>query len=283
MNREVSQVVKLWLVQMECEVGDKQGNAKKILEYVNRAVEAAVDLVAFPELSLTGYACHETFFELAEPIPGPSTMEIEQEARRKGIYVTFGMPELEGTRIYNSAPLFGPYGLVGVWRKLILATAWTPTLIYDEGMYFQPGNEIVTFKTRFGKLGVVICRDILYPEITRVHCYRGALLLLCLSAVPFPERFHVYGRARTQEGFAWLGYVNQAGAQGNVKLTGGSCIISYTNSIEKVASIGEQAKEEIIEQEIDLDATSRAKLASTIERVWRTDILRKATEVVSQQ
>ena len=118
--------MKLWLVQMEPTLYDKASNAEKILGYIDRAAEGGVDLVVLPEMALTGYMCQERFFELAEPVPGPSTLKIMNRAREKNVYVLMGMPELKGTYIYNSAVLFGPEGLAGVYRKLVLATFWSP-------------------------------------------------------------------------------------------------------------------------------------------------------------
>lgn len=278
--------MKLWVVQMEPKLLDKKANIEKIVNYMGRAAEAKVDLLVFPEMALTGYMCQEKFFELAEPVPGPSTQELMNHAKKKNLYVLLGLPELSNAYVYNSAALLGPEGLVGVYRKLVLATVWSPTTIFDEGMFFKHGVNIETFDTRFGRIGVEICRDIYYPEITRAQAYQGAMILVCISAAPgisLYERFHVLARARAQENCSWFIYVNHAGKQKNAFFGGGSCIVSYTNEIKKIASAGNEAKEEVIEQEIDMNETLKERLSR-----WylvgdsRADLLQQAADIVSE-
>ncbi|MBI2860479.1 MAG: carbon-nitrogen hydrolase family protein [Chloroflexi bacterium] len=277
--------MKLWLVQLEPKLFDKQANTAKILDYVDRAADAGLDLVVFPEMALTGYMCQERFYELAEPVPGPSTAPIMEKAREKGVYVLIGLPELRGSYVYNSAALFGPDGLCGIWRKLVLATLWSPAAIYDEGMFFKPGVDIDTFDTRLGRVGVEICRDIYYPEITRAHAYRGALLLLCISAVPGQvyQRFHTLAKARALENCAWFGYVNQAGRQKQTVFGGGSCVIDQFGDVRQTASAGGEAGEEVIEQEIDMEQAHKERLSRWyIVGQTRPDILRRAADIVSE-
>ena len=277
--------MKLWLIQFQASLRNKRDNVEKMLSYVDRAAKARVDLVAFPELSLTGYVCHEKHRELAESIPGPSTTPIIDLAKREGIYVTLGMSELSGSYIYNSAPLFGPEGVVDIWRKLFLATALTPQCVFEEGMFFKMGSDIVTSDTRQGKLGVMVCKDIFYPEIARTHAVRGALLLLCLSAAPFslPKlSFLPVGKARAIENVAWFGYVNLVGVEDGVTFTGGSFIANQLGEAVKCASEGEEAQEEILECEIDTQAALKTRLSSTWLKEVRPDILRLASEAAAQ-
>jgi predicted amidohydrolase len=251
--------MKLWLIQFQSSLCDKRDNTERILNYIERAAEARVDLVAFPELSLTGYVCHEKYRELAEPIPGPSTQPIIDLAKKEGVYVTLGMSELGGSYIYNC--------------------------IYDEGMFFKIGTDIVTFDTRLGKLGIMVCKDIFYPEIARTHAVRGALLILCLSAAPFsaPEAwFQPVGRARAIENVAWFAYANLVGVQESVTFTGGSFISNQRGEFVVSASVGDKAKEEILECEIDTGAALKARLNSTWLKEVRPDILRAAAEAAAK-
>lgn len=277
--------MKIWLVQFQASLSNKQANLEKKLDYAEKAVSAGVELVVFPELSLTGYVCHDKLRDLAEPVSGPSTRPLADFCQKEGLYVTFGMPELAGSYIYNSTPLFGPEGLAGVYRKLVLATAWTPQCIYEEGMFFKTGNDIVTFDTRMGKLGPMICKDLFYPEIARTHAVRGALLLFCQSAAPFsgPKAwFQPVGLARAIENVAWFGYVNLAGVEEAVHFTGGSFIANQRGEIIRSASSGEDAREEVLEVDIDLKAALKARLASTWLKEVRPDILRLASEAAAR-
>ena len=78
--------MKLWLVQMDTKLGDKKANASKMLGHLADAAKTGVDLIVFPELVLTGYFCHQRFPELAETIPGPSTMEILETVKNSNMY-----------------------------------------------------------------------------------------------------------------------------------------------------------------------------------------------------
>lgn len=285
--------MKIWLIQFEASLGNKRDNVEKMLDYIDRAARAKVNVVAFPEMALTGYQCHEKFRELAEPIPGPSTQPIADLAKKEGIYVTLGMPELAGYYMYNSAPLFGPEGVAGVWRKPFLATARAPVpggqpgecVLLDEAMYFKAGTDIPTFDTRFGKLGIMICKDIWYPEIARTHAVRGAPLLLCISAAPLTwptALFLPIGRARAMENMTWLGYVNLVGVEDSVPFKGGSFIANHVGEVVASASAGEEAREEIVEGEIDTEALLKAKLSSTFLKEVRPDILRLAAEAAAR-
>ncbi len=281
--------MKLWLVQMDTRLGDKKANASKMLDYLADAAKSGVDLIIFPELALTGYLCHQRFPELAEVIPGPSTMKIMEMAKNSNIYVVVGMPEVRGPYIFNSAVIFGPEGIAGVYRKLVLATAWSNVCTFDEGMYFKPGSDIITPDTRFGKIGLEICRDIYYPEIDRAHSHRGAFLLTCISAVPYPreyivpsERFQMLGKARSLENCACFAYVNRVGVEEDVTYGGGSFITNERGEIQKIASHGDEAKEEVLEHELDVKAVLKAKHASIFVRDARPDIMRRAADILSQ-
>src|SRR6185312_12432170 len=96
--------VRVALAQIEPVTADKAANLAKFCCFLERA-----QLVIFPELALTGYACGDQFFTLAEPIPGPTTERLAAEARVRGVYIIWGMAEegLPGV-LYNSAVLVGP-------------------------------------------------------------------------------------------------------------------------------------------------------------------------------
>ena len=280
---------KVWLVQMESKPCDKKGNADKIVSYLDKAVKAKASLVAFPECSLTGYLIREKSWELAEPIPGPSTQEIMEKAKKEGIYVVLGMPELDNAYVYNSAPMFGPEGLVGIYRKLFLPTFWTPMLSFEEDVFFKPGLNPVTFDTELGRIGVIICRDIFFAEAARAHALRGALLIICIMGAPLAfdptmRIAHIFAQARALENAAWFAVVNIVGRQGTIYFSGGTLIANNLDEIVKMASMGKDAKEEIVEVELDTEAMLRARIAANKVACFdmRPSILRKVADIAEQ-
>lgn len=278
--------MKIWLIQMEPGLEDKEGNLLKIHSYLDRAVKERVDLIAFPELALTGYMCRTAFFELAEPIPGPSTEEIIQRAIKQNIYVVLGMPELKEGHIHNSAAFIGPKGLLGIYRKLYLPNHISAKgVTYEEQMFFKPGNEIVTFETEFGKIGIEICYDIWFPEIARSHAVSGAWLILNLTAGPVgvPEVFRLLSRARAMENICYFGMVNQVGHQGNVVFGGGSCLAGYFSEMKVEGSIGEMAKEEVLECHVSQVEVQRHRFYLPVLRNARPEMAEEYWKILKKR
>jgi predicted amidohydrolase len=117
--------IKLALAQISSNRENKKGNFQKIEAITLKAKEQGADLAIFPELSLSGYVIRDQFYELAETIPGPTVEKVEKLAKKTGMHVIFGMPELsEKTQatVFNTAVLVGPKGLIGKYRKMYLPT-----------------------------------------------------------------------------------------------------------------------------------------------------------------
>jgi predicted amidohydrolase len=216
---------KIALAQTECR-GEKAQNIRKIEKEVLKAKKKGANLVVFPELSLTGYVIRDGLYELAETIPGQSTENIEKIARKTKMHIVFGMPELsEKTQatIHNSAVLVGPEGLIGKYRKMYLPTH----SVFEEKRYFRPGYETAVFDTEVGRIGLVICYDLFFPEVTRLTRLEGAQLIVCISASPAVRRmfFEVLTVARAIENTAFLAYVNLVGIEDGLQFWGGSRLI----------------------------------------------------------
>ena len=233
--------IKLALAQMASKRENKQENIKKIEQFTAKAKEQGADLVIFPELFLTGYVVRDQLYELAETIPGPSTQRIEQIAKETRMHVIFGMPELsEKTRatIFNTAVFIGPQGFIGKYRKMYLPTH----SIFEEKRHFRPGYQAASFDTPIGKIGLCICYDLFFPEVTRLTRLRGAQLIVCISASPAVRRsyFEILTAARALENTAFLAYVNLVGVEDGLQFWGGSRLISPTGDIAIKAKYDEE-------------------------------------------
>jgi predicted amidohydrolase len=222
----MKEVFKIALAQISCRQADKTENLAKIKNTVARAKKQGAQLVVFPELSLTGYVVRDEIYELAERIPGQSTKIMENVAKKNDIHLVFGMPEIsektEAT-LHNSAVLIGPEGLIGKYHKMYLPTH----SIFEEKRYFRPGYQTAVFDTELGKLGLIICYDIYFPEVTRLTRLKGAQLIVCISASPGVRRsfFEVLTVARAIENTAFLAFVNLAGIQDGLQFWGGSRLV----------------------------------------------------------
>ncbi len=233
--------IKLALAQISSKRSNKLENLKRFEMEVLKAKECNADLVVFPELSLTGYVVRDQIYELAEPIPGPSTTRVMQLAEDSGMHIIFGMPELsEKTRatIYNSAVFVGPRGLIGKYRKMYLPTH----SVFEEKRHFRPGFETAVFDTQIGKIGLCICYDVFFPEVTRLARLRGAELIVCISASPAVRRcyFEILTAARALENTAFLAYVNLVGVEDGLQFWGGSRLVSPTGDLIVKAKYDEE-------------------------------------------
>jgi predicted amidohydrolase len=241
--------IKIALAQISVRREDKEGNLAKIGKYAVRAREQEADLVVFPELSLTGYVIRDEVYELAEVIPGPATQKLEQIAKENDIHIICGMPELsEKTRatIYNTSVFIGPKGLIGKYRKMYLPTH----SVFEEKRYFRPGYQAAAFDTAIGKIGLCICYDIFFPEVTRLTRLHGAQLIVCISASPAVRRsyFEILTAARALENTAYLAYVNLVGVEDGLQFWGGSRLINPTGELIVKAKYDE---EDFVMSELD--------------------------------
>lgn len=232
---------KIALAQIMCERTNKKVNLQKMEKYVEQARKKEAKLIVFPELATTGYTLRDQIYELAETIPGTMVTALEKIAKRGGMYIIFGMPELsEKTQmvIYNTAVLIGPEGYVGKYRKMHLPTH----SVFEEKRYFRQGYSPQVFETEIGKLGMIICYDVFFPEVSRLLRLKGAQFLVCISASPAVRRhfFETLTVARAVENTVFLAYVNLVGIENGLQFWGGSRLIAPNGKIIVQAKYNEE-------------------------------------------
>ncbi len=160
---------------------------------IAEAARQDADLVCLPE-SLTYYGSGKSLAECAEPIPGPSTAYFGQLARQHDLYIVAGLTERDGSAVYNTAVLVGPAAaLVGKYRKVCL-----PREEIEAGV--SPGSDYPVFETRFGKVGMMVCWDVFFPEVARKLSNRGAEVI----AMPIWGGNPALARARAIENQVYL-------------------------------------------------------------------------------
>ncbi|MBT9171642.1 MAG: N-carbamoyl-D-amino acid hydrolase [Syntrophomonadaceae bacterium] len=178
-------LVKVAVIQMEPEFGEKDRNVKKGVDYINEAADNGAQLIVLPELVNSGYvfSTRKEAFSLAEPIPDGETTRLWIEtAQKRGVYISAGIAEKEGGRLYNSSVLVGPEGYIGTYRKVHL---W-----YEEKLFFEPGNlGFPVFHTPIGRIAMIICYDGWFPESWRICALKGADIV-CVNTnwVPAPSK-----------------------------------------------------------------------------------------------
>jgi predicted amidohydrolase len=233
--------ITLALGQISSQRENKKENLRKMEEFTLRAKGQGADLVIFPEMCLTGYVVRDQLYELAETIPGPATTKVEELARNSGMYIVFGMPTLSDktkATMYNTAVFVGPQGLIGTYHKRYLPTH----SVFEEKRYFRPGYQTASFNTPIGDIGLCICYDLFFPEVTRLTRLAGAKLIISISASPSVRRsyFETLTAARALENTAYLAYVNLVGVEDGLQFWGGSRLISPTGDIVAKAKYDEE-------------------------------------------
>ncbi len=246
------------LGQISCQVGNKKKNLEVMEKRAKQAKKAGAKLIAFPELSSTGYTVRDRAYELAEPVPkGDSVREVERIAKNEDIHIIFGAIERSartGAVLHNSAVLVSPKGYVGKYQKMYLPTH----SVFEEKRYFRPGYRTDVFDTEVGKIGMIVCYDIYFPEITRLLCLKGANLIVCISASPSVRRgfFETLTAARAIENGVFLVYVNLAGIEDGLQFWGGSRIIAPSGSIISQAKYD---ADDLVQATLDYSDMSRVR------------------------
>lgn len=148
-----------------------QQNLAQFASLIAEAGAAKADIICLPE-GITVCGTRLSYAQAAEAIPGPSTQLLGQCAAKANAYVVAGIYEREGKAVYNTSVLIGRDGkLIGKYRKVCL-----PREEIDGGI--TPGTEYPVFDTDFGKVGMMICWDVSYPEVARELSARGAEMIL---------------------------------------------------------------------------------------------------------
>jgi N-carbamoylputrescine amidase len=259
--------VRIGLLQHACS-GDAAANLKKTLALADRAARGGANIICTQELFRSQYFCqsedHENF-RLAERIPGPSTEALGKLAKKRGVVVIASLFERRASGLYhNTAAVIDADGkLLGIYRKMHIPD----DPLYYEKFYFTPGDTgFRSWKTRFGRIGVLICWDQWFPEAARVAVLHGAEILLYPTAIgwhPGEKQEHgatQYGAWETIQrahGVANGCFVAVCNRVGHEKLAGGEGIEFWGQSFVagtsgQIIAKATVSKEEVLLATIDL-------------------------------
>lgn len=192
------------LVQMSMRT-DPGENLSRALDLIADAGAAGAGMVCLPELFSWRYFCQSedaANFELAEPVPGPTTRALEALAADLDLVVIGGVFECSAPGIYHNAAVFidGRRGYRGNYRKMHIPD--DPVYGYREKYYFTPGDlGFRPFSSRWGKCGVMLCWDQWYPEAARLAALQGARILIYPTAIGWHPDDSPEERSRQSE--AW--------------------------------------------------------------------------------
>ena len=262
---------RLALAQLNPTVGDIDGNTARIIEYVERAREARADLVAFPELAITGYPPEDLLFKTSFLQANVEAMQ-RVVAAAKGIAVVVGYVE-RGTDLANAAAIGYDGQLVDSYRKMYLPNYG----VFDEDRYFRRGGDCPVFRINGTGVGVNICEDIWYPVGPMVvQREAGAELIVNINASPFHAGKAAYREkmiaTRAADNGLFVAYLNMVGGQDELVFDGASLVCDMTG--ELIARAPAFA-EDLLLTDLDVEAVFRARLRDPRPRQENPTILRE--------
>ena len=244
-------------------MGDLAGNAALVKRFHARAHAAGADLVAFPELVLTGYPPEDLLLKPAFVRAQIEAMtELARELRGPATIIGFADLDEDLNHLYNAAAIVAGGRVQGIYRKVLLPNYG----VFDEKRYFHPGSDYPLFDVRGVAVGVSICEDAWVGDgPVRTLADRGADVIVNINASPYHmdksfER-QVLFRQRARDNAVWFLYVQTVGGQDELVFDGDS--LAY-NPQGKMVARGSQFEEDLVFVDITLDGDARARTVEPV-------------------
>ena len=248
--------IRIALAQINTTVGDLEGNTKKIINFIEKAKKYDCDIVAFPELAITGYPPEDLLFK--ESFINENLEKLKEIAEVcNNIIAVVGFVD-KNEDIYNSASILYNGKVLGVYHKHYLPNYG----VFDELRYFQKGDKITILNIQGYKVGISICEDIWYPENPLItQAIEGVELIININASPFSigklKKREELLKVRARDNLVAIGYVNLVGAQDELVFDGNSIIVDPDGNI---LTKGKSFDEDLVIADIELDKIFRKQL-----------------------
>jgi predicted amidohydrolase len=255
MTHSAQPVVRIAAAQFDPRLNDPARNTARVASLLEQAAREGAALVVLPECALTGYtfASLDEARQAALPADGDAIRAVAGQCRALGLHAVLGTLLLQGDDVLNAALLIGPGGLIGAYHK-----AHLPFCGADR--YIRRGDTgFPVFDTPLGRIGMLICYDLRFPEAARALALRGADLIALPTNWPTgadsaPE-FTV--RSRAFENRVFFAACNRVGEERGARFIGRSCIVAPSGKhLADAAPDGEQ----IIYADVDLSAARNKRL-----------------------
>ena len=264
----------LGMAQLAPALGDLDRNLALHDKILREAEGQGVDLLLFPELSLTGYFLKDLVPSVALTARDPR-LDLFKQASRKMAIVVGLVEESSDRRFFNAAAYFEDGKLRHLHRKLYLPTYG----LFDEHRYFAQGESLRAFDTRLGRMALTICEDLWHPATAYLAALDGAQIILCISASPGrglrPDgtfanaaAWEHLNRAYAQLFTCFLCYCNRVGYEDGACFWGGSEVIAPTGD---VLLKGPELEEAFLHVGIDRREVRRERIANPLLRDERLD------------
>ena len=258
-------------------LGDVPANLERMIALAKRAEQDGVDLLLFPELSLTGYGLRDHVSECAVRLDSPELRALADASKKTSIAFGF-IEETSEHLFFNSAAYVEAGRLVHVHRKVHLPTYG----LFEEGRHFAAGDSVRAFDTRFGRFAMLVCEDVWHLPMPYLAALDGALAILVLSVSP-TRGIGADGKAKNM--LAWehmlltyassltvfMMYANRVGFEDGVGFWGGSEIVSPAGEVIVKAAYHEEDHPTV---EVDFELVRRERIDTPLLRDERLSVVR---------
>ena len=261
--------LRVGLAQSDSVLGDRTRNLERHRQWVERALSAGVELLVFPELSLTGYFLKDLVPEAALRLDGKEPADLKALSTDMDLVVGAVIEEPDH-RFFNASLYLSQGELVHIHRKVYLPTYG----MFDEQRYLAPGDRFRAFSTRYGRAGMLVCEDIWHLSSAYLLSLQGVDLMICPSASPgrgittderlgTAESYALVCRTYAQFLTTYFLYCNRVGYEDGANFWGGSMVIAPNGDLLAQA---EDADEALVVSTLDLGAIRRERLQSPLLR-----------------
>jgi predicted amidohydrolase len=278
---------RLAVAQIAPVLGDVEKNLALHEKVAREAISRSVNLLVFPELSLTGYFLKDQVTSVALAGEEPALAALRNLSQRVAMVVGF-VEEAPGHRFHNAAVYLEGGEVRHIHRKVYLPTYG----IFDEQRYLAAGGCVRAFDTALGRMAILICEDMWHPATVGIAAWDGAEILLCPSASPgrglgqaepfqnsstWERVIRAYGDLFT----CFVVYANRVGYEDGACFWGGSEVVGPTGaSLAKARYL----EEDLLVAEVDAGTLRRARIANPLLRDERLDLtLREVERIIRGQ
>ena len=272
--------MKIAMAQISPKLGDIEQNFRMHLDFIQKAKKKNVELLVFPELSLTGYTLKDMVEEIAiDPHTDTRFKKLKNLSHEISFVVGF-VEEKEKGLLVNSAAFFSQGKIAHIHRKIYLPTYG----MFEELKFFGQGNNCHTFPTPFGKAGMLICYDFLHISSSYLLFVGGSELIIVISAAPgrgfsddesyaSAKMWELMGEATSRFFQSFVIYCNRVGFEDGKSFAGGSFI--YNPGGQLVAK-SPYVDEDFLVNDIDLEEIRKFRKYRPYRRDEKPEVMLEA-------
>ncbi len=272
--------IRIALAQINPVVGDLSGNVQKIISYIEKARALKVELIAFPELAITGYPPEDLL--LKPQFVNDNINALDQvKAASNDITAIVGFVD-SNKGLFNAAAVISNNRLIDVYHKKHLPNYG----VFDEYRYFLQGRRLPVYDLGGIKIGVNICEDIWYREPTKIQAQSGAEIIININASPYHIGKVAFREnlvlTRVSESGVIIAYVNMVGGQDELVFDGASFVVDRDG---KTIVKGVQFEEELIPVDIEIksDKTKSGKNKAVIAKRQKVEKIKSPSFLIKEQ